>query len=61
MLSKFRHKEALAFAKQAIKKLNIFITAENEILIDDQAASQNLVATAIIAYFNAAVESEYLS
>jgi len=55
-----QHKQAIQFAKQAIKKLNVTVV-EDKVMISEEEATENIAATAVIAYFNAAVEAEYLS
>jgi hypothetical protein len=37
------------------------ITPDGIVLSNDKIAQKNLVATAVITYYNAAVESEFLS
>ena len=55
-----QHRQAMEFAKQAISKMNISYSQDGVLCFGGQPASENLTATAVIAYFNAGVESEFL-
>jgi len=55
-----QHRQAMEFAKSAIHKMNIKYSQDGVLCFGDQPASENLTATAVIAYFNAGVESEFL-
>lgn len=60
-MTNFRHKQAYTFAKQAVKKLKVVV--EDGIIytgVNKQVASKNIIATAVIAHYNAGVESEFM-
>jgi hypothetical protein len=55
-----RHRQASKFARQAIKKLNVTVNDEQILINNSIVATDSIAATTVIAYFNAAVEYEYL-
>ena len=50
----------MEFAKQAITKMEVSYSQEGMLCFGGQPATENLTATAVIAYFNAGVEAEFL-
>lgn len=54
------HKQAFTFCQHAIAKMNITVEARC-VYVSGAPASQNMVATAAIAFFNLGAEAEFLS
>lgn len=50
---------AVKFARQAIKRMDVAVK-DGAVTVHGQPANQNIQATAVIAYFNAAVQYEHL-
>lgn len=58
-----KHKEAFTFAEQALKILNISFKENGKVLYshENKKVNANFLSIAIIAYYNAGVEAEFLT
>ena len=54
------HTQAYSFCQQAIAKMNITVDAKG-VCVAGVPASQNMIATAAIAFFNLGAEAEFLT
>ena len=53
------HRQALEYAELAVRKMDAHLDGA-QLMIQGKPASYNMVATCVIAYYNAAAESEHL-